>query len=142
MQALINRPKIPPIFSGKLLGQEAPETKVTFTRVSNPKSPRPSTPSATMRKEQKIQARQTAALRYDFAMVTTTGVMEDALTLPRADRSYIANKLIESLDEEQSLSAEWQTEVNRRYARWQAGETQSIPSEEVHRRVEELIASR
>jgi putative addiction module component (TIGR02574 family) len=75
-------------------------------------------------------------------MPTTSEVMENALTLPRADRSYIANKLIESLDDEAPLSSEWQAEIQRRYARWQAGETQSIPSEEVHRRIEQLIASR
>jgi putative addiction module component (TIGR02574 family) len=75
-------------------------------------------------------------------MPTTAEVIQSALTLPRADRSYIANKLIESLEDELPLSSEWQAEIGRRYARWQAGETQSIPSEEVHRHIEKLLASR
>lgn len=74
-------------------------------------------------------------------MSTITEVMENALTLPRADRSYIASKLIESLDDEAPLSTEWQAEIQRRYARWQTGETRSIPKEEVHHRIEQLIAS-
>jgi putative addiction module component (TIGR02574 family) len=75
-------------------------------------------------------------------MLTTSEVMENALILPRIDRSYIASKLIESLDDEALLSTEWQAEIQRRYESWQTGETQSIPSEEVHRRIEQLITSR
>jgi len=73
-------------------------------------------------------------------MALVTEIMDHALDLPRADRSYLAKKLIESLDVERALSAEWMDEIEKRVARRKAGETHSITSEQVHLDIENLLA--
>jgi putative addiction module component (TIGR02574 family) len=65
-------------------------------------------------------------------MVTTAAIMEEALTLPRADRSYIASKLIESLDEDDhEISDEWLVEIRRRVQQMKNGTAKMIPHDEV-----------
>ncbi len=49
-------------------------------------------------------------------MATMTEIITGALELPRSDRSYLAAKLIESLEEEE-LSSEWREELDARVAR-------------------------
>jgi putative addiction module component (TIGR02574 family) len=72
-------------------------------------------------------------------MQTMPEIMSRALELPRSDRSYLASKLIESLDETEGLSPEWQQEIRERVARREAGETQHISKEELHRDIEKIL---
>ena len=73
-------------------------------------------------------------------MSTITEIMAGALELPRSDRSYLASKLIESLDETEELTPEFRAELDQRVARWKSGETKSVSSEELHRDIEQILA--
>lgn len=66
--------------------------------------------------------------------------MDEVLELPRSDRSYLASKLIESLDEEQELTPEWKAEIGRRVARRIAGESTQISQDELHRDIEKILS--
>lgn len=72
-------------------------------------------------------------------MVNIAQIMNEVLELPRSDRSYLASKLIESLDEEQELSPEWKAEVGRRVERRKSGESTQISQDELHRDIEKII---
>ena len=72
-------------------------------------------------------------------MATMTDIIAGALELPRSDRSYLAAKLIESLEEEE-LSPEWREELDARVARWKSGETKSVSSEDVHRKIGQILS--
>lgn len=72
-------------------------------------------------------------------MATVTEIMSGALSLPRSDRSYLASKLIESLDEVEELTPEFRAELDRRVARWKSGETKSVSSEELHRDIQKIL---
>ena len=71
-------------------------------------------------------------------MPTVSDVIENALALPLADRSYIASKLIESLEREE-LSPEAIQEYDQRVARWKSGETRASSSEELDSKVQEIL---
>ena len=73
-------------------------------------------------------------------MADVSELMDNVLELPRADRSYIAHKLIESLDEDAELSPEWMAEIEQRVARRESGESQSISNADVHADIEKLLA--
>lgn len=77
---------------------------------------------------------------HNKGMTDVAEIMGNVLGLPRSDRSYIARKLIESLDQEAELSPEWMAEIEQRVARRQSGETQSVSSEDVHADIERILA--
>ena len=55
-----------------------------------------------------------------------------ALALPVEDRAHLAERLLESLDDEaQAVEAAWVAEVQDRLARFRAGELEARPAEEV-----------
>ncbi len=66
-------------------------------------------------------------------MPNVADVIESALALPLVDRSYIASKLIESLEKEE-LSSEAVAEYDQRVAKWEAGESPSSRSQELDAR--------
>ena len=72
-------------------------------------------------------------------MESVTKIMDNVLELPRTDRSYLARKLIESLDEERELRSEWLDEIEERVARRESGETHSVSSEQVHLDIESIL---
>jgi len=61
------------------------------------------------------------------------------LGLPAGDRARLAKRLIESLDQDSDVEAEWDEEVARRVARIEAGEANLIPAEDVFRKARRLI---
>jgi hypothetical protein len=71
-------------------------------------------------------------------MTTVTDVIQNALALPLKDRSYIASKLIESLEEEE-LSPDAIREYDRRVAGWRSGQTRSSGSGELDAKVEDIL---
>lgn len=71
-------------------------------------------------------------------MLKVADVIENALALPLVDRSYIASKLIESLDKDQ-LSNEAIAEYDQRVAKWKAGESLSSNSQELDAKVQAIL---
>lgn len=61
------------------------------------------------------------------------------LRLPAGDRARLAKRLIESLDQDPDLEAQWDEEIARRVARIEAGEANLVPSEDVFRKARRLI---
>jgi putative addiction module component (TIGR02574 family) len=74
-------------------------------------------------------------------MNTAIDYMNDLLNLPRSDRSYLATKLIESLEKEENhqLSAEEIEEYDARFARWKSGEEKAISIEELNVKVAAIL---
>jgi len=60
---------------------------------------------------------------------TTTELLENVLSLPDADRSYLASKLLESLDDG-GVSKEWDEEIARRVSTIDDGSAQLVPHDE------------
>jgi putative addiction module component (TIGR02574 family) len=67
----------------------------------------------------------------------------EVLHLPREDRSKLASRLIESLDEDDDfeLSAEWTEEIDRRMREVDEGVVQMISHEEVMQNVKARLAA-
>jgi hypothetical protein len=72
--------------------------------------------------------------------MTSTALVEQALALPHADSSYVAERLISSLEDERPLSPDWRAEIERRVARRERGESRTYNREEVRRNVQALLA--
>ncbi len=72
--------------------------------------------------------------------MSTTALVDEALALPRAERSYVAERLLSRLEEERPLSNEWREEIARRVARRERGESRSFSQEEVHQDVQALLS--
>ncbi len=70
-------------------------------------------------------------------------IVEAALSLPRAERSYLVTKIIGSLDDDDDseVSQEWRDELNRRVEEMRDGTSPGIPHEEVMSGARELLAS-
>lgn len=54
-----------------------------------------------------------------------------ALSLPRAARARLAERLLASLDEEAEVEEAWREEVRRRLEAYRSGEMESVPAERV-----------
>ena len=66
----------------------------------------------------------------------TAQFLETALHLPHAERALLAERLLESLDDDDAdfaLSPEWRAEITRRVADIESGKATLIPAEEVFR---------
>jgi putative addiction module component (TIGR02574 family) len=68
-------------------------------------------------------------------------VIRDALKLPKEERAFVAEKLLESLDFEETfpLSSEWKAEVLRRCQELDEGRTELIPGDDVLREAGEIV---
>ena len=71
-------------------------------------------------------------------MTTVTQLIENALELSQTDRSYVASKLIESLDQEE-LSPEGIREYDQRVARWKSGQSPSTASDEMDAKAQSIL---
>ena len=74
------------------------------------------------------------------AAINITNVLEQVLSLPLPERSYIAERLIVSLDDNGELSPAWRAELDARVKRRESGETRSHSLEEVHQEIEAILA--
>lgn len=54
-----------------------------------------------------------------------------ALSLPRAERARLAERLLASLDDEADVEEAWQDEVKRRLEAYRKGELEAVPASEV-----------
>ena len=73
-------------------------------------------------------------------MTTAAELINYALELSVVDRSYIANKLIESIEEDREISSAWMDEIKRRVSLRESGDTQSLSRESVHTQIENILA--
>lgn len=74
------------------------------------------------------------------ATLDVAHVLQDALSLPLAERSYIAERLLVSLDDDGEISPAWRVELDDRVRRRQNGETRPYSREEVHEQIEAVLA--
>ena len=58
-------------------------------------------------------------------------VKDDALHLPIEDRSRLASRLLESLDDDDDISPEWKDEIRRRVREMKSGTAVMVPHDEV-----------
>ena len=69
-------------------------------------------------------------------------ILAAALALPETVRAEIAEHLLTSLEPEDQRSEEaWTTEIQQRIARWESGEEQAIPAEEVFNKLYQKYGS-
>lgn len=67
-------------------------------------------------------------------------IEDDALRLPHEERSKLIGRLIESLDDDDDLSAEWADEIRRRVREIDEGEAKLVPHDEVMSEVRTRLA--
>lgn len=75
-------------------------------------------------------------MSYPESMTTVTEIMADVLTLPRTDRGYIAQKIIESLDDETELPTEEKATLDRRSQELRDGTVKPISLEQLKQQVQ------
>ncbi|QTN32369.1 addiction module protein [Akkermansiaceae bacterium] len=68
-------------------------------------------------------------------MAAVTDIMQDVLKLPRTERSFLAKKLLESLDSDESFSAEEMGDFQSRSREIRDGSVQPISLAELQREV-------
>lgn len=84
-------------------------------------------------------------MRYTSnAMIDTTTLLEQALSLPEHERAKIAARLLESLDEkaQSDVDAAWAAEIERRCAAVDAGTLATSDWKDVRARIEREIFGR
>lgn len=67
-------------------------------------------------------------------------IVEYALAMPRPERSYIAERLLVSLDDDGEMPPQWRTEMDARVQRRERGETHSYSHNEVMAELDTVIA--
>lgn len=72
--------------------------------------------------------------------INITNILQDVLSLPLPERSYIAERLIVSLDDDGEVSPARRAELDARVKRRENGETRSHSREEVHQEIEAILA--
>ena len=74
------------------------------------------------------------------AVIDISSVLQNVLSLPLPERSYIAERLLVSLDDQPELSSAWRAELDARVQRRETGETRSYSRKEVHEEIEAILA--
>ncbi len=74
---------------------------------------------------------------------TADMLLEDLLRLPVQERSRIASRLIESVDDDDDsdLSPAWQEEIERRIEAVRSGRSRRVPHDEVMAEMHDLVTS-
>jgi len=73
-------------------------------------------------------------------MAVNLEIMQEVLNLPRADRSYLAKKLIESLEMDDSFTVEEMETFNRRSREIRDGSVEPLTLEQLERNVGSRLA--
>jgi putative addiction module component (TIGR02574 family) len=84
--------------------------------------------------------------RYEFCMVNAATSYEQlekgVLHLPREDRSKLASRLLESLEEDDfELSPEWAAELDRRVKEMDEGKAEMISSEDFWKEINQRFGT-
>lgn len=66
-------------------------------------------------------------------------VLEAAMTLPPAERAELAERLLDSVDAGDPLSAEWAAEIDRREKEIDEGRATLIPAEQVFAEIRAML---
>jgi putative addiction module component (TIGR02574 family) len=69
-----------------------------------------------------------------------TSVLQSALAMPRPERSYIAERLLLSLEDDDEMPPHWREEMDARVQRRESGQTPSHTHEEVMAELDAVIA--
>ncbi len=69
-----------------------------------------------------------------------TSVLQSVLSMPRPERSYLAERLLLSLEEDEEMPPHWREEMDARVQRRERGETCSYTHEEVMAELDAAIA--
>ncbi len=72
-------------------------------------------------------------------MTRVLEIMDDALKLPRTDRGYLAQKIIESLDQKSEISEAEKELLQRRSRELRDGTVKGLSLEGLKTKVEELL---
>ena len=72
--------------------------------------------------------------------MTTAALVDEALALPLTERSYVAERLLRSLDDDRPLSDEWREEIARRVARRLRGESGTFSRDDVRADVNTVLS--
>lgn len=64
-------------------------------------------------------------------VIDITSVLQSALAMPRTERSYIAERLLVSLEDDDEMPPQWREEMDARVQRRERGETRSYSHEEI-----------
>ncbi len=73
-------------------------------------------------------------------MIAVAELIEEVLHHPRTDRSYLATKLLESLDEDENeMSEEWKSELDRRLQDIDEGKVKMVSHAEVMANVRAML---
>ena len=73
------------------------------------------------------------------ASIDISSVLQNVLSLPLPERSYIAERLLVSLDDDGELSPAWRAELDARVQRRQSGETRAHSRQEVREHIQALL---
>ncbi len=73
------------------------------------------------------------------AAIDITSVLQSALSMPRPERSYIAERLLVSLEDDDEMPPQWREEMDARVQRRERGETRSYSHEEVMAELDSVI---
>ena len=74
------------------------------------------------------------------AALDLTSVLQSALSMPRPVRSYLAERLLVSLEDDDEMPPHWREEMDARVQRRERGETRSYSHEEVMADLDAAIA--
>lgn len=72
--------------------------------------------------------------------IDITSVLQNALSMPRPERSYLAERLLVSLEDDDEMPPQWREEMDARVQRRERGETRSYSHEEVMAELDSVIA--
>ncbi len=72
-------------------------------------------------------------------MASVTDIINDVLSLPRTDRGYLAQKLIESLDDERDLTDDEKATLDRRSQEMKDGTVTPLTLDELKQQVSESL---
>ena len=67
-------------------------------------------------------------------------IVQSALAMPRPERSYIAERLLVSLEDDDEMPPQWREEMDARVQRRERGETRSYSHDEIIAELESIIA--
>jgi putative addiction module component (TIGR02574 family) len=73
-------------------------------------------------------------------MATVTEMMDNLLDLPRVDRSYLVKKLLESLEQTESLTADQRSMIDRRSSEMADGKVKPLSMEQLKQEVANRLA--
>lgn len=73
-------------------------------------------------------------------VIDISSVLQRALSMPRPERSYLAERLLISLEDDDEMPPQWRAEMDARVQGRERGKTRSLSHEEVMAELDAVIA--